>query len=91
MYVSLYPDMYMYQLERNGTAVTILCVTNIQHADIIWYIGDNRSAADHYSVNGGFVTASTTIHVTDSITVVCIGRNRSASENDTLTLHPLEG
>ena len=86
MYVSLYPDVY--QLERNGTTVTVLCETNIPHAEIIWYIGDKRSAADHYSENGSFVAANTTINVTDSITV---GRNHSASENDTLTLHPLEG
>ena len=86
MYVSLFPDVY--QLNRNGTTVTVLCETNIPHAEIIWYIGDNRSAADHYSENGSFVAANTTINVTDSITV---GRNHSASENDTLTLHPLEG
>lgn len=89
MYVSLFPDVY--QLNRNGTTVTVLCETNIPHAEIIWYIGDNRSAADHYSENGSFVAANTTINVTDSITVVCIGRNHSASENDTLTLHPIEG
>ena len=86
MYVSLFPDVY--QLNRNGTTVTVLCETNIPHAEIIWYIGDKRSAADHYSENGSFVAANTTINVTDSITV---GRNHSASENDTLTLHPLEG
>ena len=81
----------MYQLERNGTTVTVLCETNIPHTEIIWYIGDKRFVADQYSENGSFVAANKTINVTDSITVVCIGRNRSASENDTLTLHPLEG
>ena len=81
----------MYQLERNGTIVTVLCETNIRHAEIIWYIGDKRFVADQYSENGSFVAATTTVHVTDSITVVCIGRNHSVSENDTLTLHPLEG
>lgn len=81
----------MYQLKRNGTTVTVLCETNILQAEIIWYIGDDRSAAVHYSKNGSFVAANKTINVTDSITVVCIGRNHSASENDTLTLHPLEG
>ena len=44
-----------------------------------------------YSENGSFVTANTTVLVTESITVTCIGTNRSASENDSLTLHPLEG
>ena len=83
----MFPDVY--EVRRNGTDVTVRCEADLLRAEIIWYIGNRRFTPDRYGRNGSLVTATETIPVTETIQVICIGRNQSTSENDTLILEGL--
>ena len=86
----------MHQLERNATHVVLQCQTDL--SQIIFKVGDTPGfEPDEYGhVNESIITATTTIPLTDNITVTCIGKKRNqngfTSENDTFAVTvPNEG